>query len=284
MDISFLEKVIKISRPLFWIYLAGPFLLGYTAGAGDLKDFYSFGFLYSLAYFLVPANIFLYGVNDIADKDTDRYNLKKTYKENKYRFNQLNLYLVSIFISIILSIPLFLFGNTLSNLILITFFALGFFYSVPPIRFKARPILDFLSNCLYAFPGIYGYALKTNHLPDFIYILAAFSWCFAMHLFSAIPDIKPDTKAKLCTSAVKFGEKNSLILCSLFWLLTASIVLYQKNAFFPLIIYPIIPIYILVRKLDVSKVYWKFPYLNLFIGFYLFFVTVHLKNLNLFSK
>ncbi|MCS7092723.1 MAG: prenyltransferase [Patescibacteria group bacterium] len=283
MDITSIKTVFKISRPLFWIYLAGPFLVGYTAGITNLEEFYSFIFFYGLAYFLVPANLFLYGTNDLSDKDTDKYNPKKTNKENKYKFNQLNLYLTSIFISLLMAIPLFLIGNRLSSLILIAFFVLGFFYSVHPIRFKSKPILDFLSNCLYAIPGLYGYVLTTNKIPDLRYISASFVWCFSMHLFSAIPDIKPDTKAGLQTSAVKLGERKSLLLCSFFWLVTTAILINKSILFIPSIIYPIIPIYTLLKKSNISKIYWMFPFLNFFVGGYLFFLTLHLKGISFFN-
>ena len=75
------KQIIKLSRPRFWLYLAGPYLVGMAYSAQTAKQFYSFDFLYPLFYFLIPANMFLYGINDLFDKDTDKLNAKKISKE-----------------------------------------------------------------------------------------------------------------------------------------------------------------------------------------------------------
>lgn len=279
MDFTNIKTILILSRPRFWIYLAGTFLIAYTSGISNISHYYSFNFVYGFIYFLIPANIFLYGVNDLADKDTDKYNKKKSKIENRLQNNQSKIYLLSIITSLILSIPLFVTGNYFSNIFLAGFFLLGYFYSCPPIRFKSKIYLDFLSNCLYVFPGIVGYSLITNSFPNHIFLSASFLWCFAMHLFSAVPDIVPDTKAGLNTSAVHLGYKNSLILCSLFWSVTFYLTISKSLLFLPLIIYPILPMYILTQKASIDKTYWKFPIINMVIGGYIYFVTIYINKI-----
>jgi len=42
-------------------------------------------------YFFVPANVFLYGINDAFDADIGRENPKKTGRETRYRGDSLTL-------------------------------------------------------------------------------------------------------------------------------------------------------------------------------------------------
>ncbi len=79
---NYLKFIFKISRPRFWLYLAGPYLLGYAAGVNNLNDFISAKFAVYFLFFLIIANIFLYGVNDYFDNDTDQYNDKKITHEH----------------------------------------------------------------------------------------------------------------------------------------------------------------------------------------------------------
>ena len=74
LDAPFLIKVI---RPRFWLYIFGPYLVGLAAGASSRVDFLRFDALLFGLYFLFPANLLIYGINDIFDFETDRRNPKK---------------------------------------------------------------------------------------------------------------------------------------------------------------------------------------------------------------
>ncbi len=70
--------LIKISRPRFWIYELGTFFIGYLLAAKSLSDFYNnIDFIIFFIYFLFPANLLIYGINDIFDYETDKINPKK---------------------------------------------------------------------------------------------------------------------------------------------------------------------------------------------------------------
>jgi 4-hydroxybenzoate polyprenyltransferase len=162
------------------------------------------------------------------------------------------------------------------------FFILATFYSTPPLRFKAKPFLDFSSNILYAIPGIIGYVLLSNSFPSWPVLLALFCWTSAMHLFSAIPDIEADAKAKLTTTAVLLGEQPSLLLCFVFWFLTALIPIiygYALPLTLLLWIYPGLIIIAWGRKLNLAKVYWWFPYITGTLGFISYWYFFILKLL-----
>ncbi len=74
--------LLKVSRPRFWSYVFGPYLVGVVCGAADRTDLMGVGPAMFALYFLFPANLLIYGVNDIFDYDTDKLNTKKdTYEE-----------------------------------------------------------------------------------------------------------------------------------------------------------------------------------------------------------
>jgi 4-hydroxybenzoate polyprenyltransferase len=226
---------------------------------------------------MIPANIFLYGVNDISDKDTDMFNPKKDEKE--YRAaekDRRNLYLL-VSLSLIYGIVLIIFSqpDLIATMMFISWMLLSIFYSVKPLRFKAMPILDFSSNILYVIPALLAFYQVTLIIPSILPVIAAFMWTSAMQIFSAIPDIEADRKANLKTTAVMVGERVSLILCLLFWGIFAGILVFVTpwNAPWNLLmfIYPAIPLYLLIRpSVSIERAYWYFPYYTGLFGMILF--------------
>lgn len=192
---------------------------------------------------------------------------KEHLAENKERTQLRNIVIISLIISLIM---VAFQKTTTLTLLLLLFIFLSVFYSTPPLRFKAKPFIDFLSNILYIVPGIYAYNQATGKLPELIIILGLFTWAMAMHLFSAIPDINPDKKAKLKTTAVVIGKNNSLILCTILWtffsisLLTTTLPIVFKILAF---IYPLMPFFLLFSKANIEKTYWYYPYINTIAGF-----------------
>ncbi len=263
--------LLKLSRPRFWLYLAGPFAVGYVAGIQSLVDFAKGEFVFWLVFFLLPANIFLYGINDYFDEDTDKFNDKKGDKEVLVNTKQRQWVKSIITIIFLLSFPLSIVLPPVAAGVFLIFLFLGSFYSAPPIRFKARPGLDALSNVLYIMPGIMGYFLANQTLPSLSIFIAGASWSAAMHLFSAIPDIESDKQAGLKTTAVTVGFFWSLMLCFIFWSISAGLMLYNNwlgNLSWVGVIYLLIPIFVWQSKNQkiINKVYWLFPYVNAIVG------------------
>lgn len=262
------RTVFRFSRPRFWLYLAGPFIVGSAFGlsVGSFSPLTLFG----LFYFLFPVNIFLYGVNDFFDASIDEKNPKKKSYEKSMPKSQRHLYQWSILASVLFSFPLFLFGNQISVTLLFIFFFLAFFYSANPLRFKTKPILDFMSNVLYAFPGFIGYALLTNSYPSFLVFFAAACWTGAMHLFSAVVDIDADRKARIQTSATFFGRQRSLIICSFLWFVSAGVATIISPYLFIGFVYMFFPVLVYTHKVRIEWMYTKFPFINAILGFVLF--------------
>lgn len=278
-----ITTILKISRPKFWGYLGGTFLVGYTLGIHSLNDFYTPTFFYLLVFFLIPANLYLYGINDLFDQDTDKHNPKKRTREHllvKKETQSLVFLLVISFL--IMLITLFILPTLSTKLFLLSFIFLATFYSAPPLRFKTKPILDSTSNILYTFPGLIGYLVLYPQSINWLIVLATFCWAGAMHLFSAIPDIDADTKANLNTTAIYLGLKYALIVCFLLWAAFAFIIIIQSNLnpVFKLatLIYPLIPLVLLFKpSLSISKIYWYFPWINNLLGFGLFILLISKK-------
>jgi lycopene elongase/hydratase (dihydrobisanhydrobacterioruberin-forming) len=265
-----LKYAFKISRFRFWLYTAGTFVVGFCLAAQNIETFFMPEYYLFLFYFFFPANIFIYGINDYWDQKTDELNPKKGTKEEKLTKKKKKSLKKIIWASIIFSFALFFVLDFVAILLLVIFLFLSYFYSAPPLRFKSIPFVDFSSNMLYIMPGIFGYYLSAGALPPLILILAGYFHIAAMHLFSAIPDIKYDKKANVKTTATIIGYYSSLILCFIFWNLLSFIVITLSffNPFsFVILIYPLIVLALLIsKKLDINKVYWYFPYINSFLG------------------
>lgn len=269
-----IRRLLSISRPRFWLYLLGPFLVGYAASFRTTSDFLTLQFWYSFFFFLLPANIFLYGVNDFFDQDTDIHNDKKGTKEYRMKQSDKRFYANATLGAFLFSIPLFLFLNPVPRYTLVLFFLLAFFYSAPPLRLKAKPFLDFLSNVLYILPGVIFYLQLTDKTVSPAIVVASACWTAAMHLYSAIPDIAADKKVGLVTTAVLLGEKNSLLFCTVLWGITAFIASGLSAIFAITWVYPMITALVYSRLLPLEKIYWYFPWVNAGLGFILFWYVV----------
>ncbi len=270
----------KVSRVRFWLYLGGTYLIGYIIGLNNIfapvTALLDPWFLVHVFFFMLPANIFLYGVNDISDKDTDMFNPKKEDREYKaLEKDRLKLYALvstSFLYGIVLII---LQSDLIAAILFFSWMLLSVAYSVKPFRFKAVPILDFTSNFLYVIPAMLAYYQVTTIIPPFLPLFAAFLWTSAMQLFSAIPDIEADKAANVKTTAVIVGAKASLILCLIFWGVFAFILVGLVQWNWPwnlmMIVYPLIPLYLLFRpEADIERVYWYYPIYTGIFGMVLF--------------
>ena len=273
---------IKLSRFRFWLYLGGTYIVGYAFGTHQPSDFFNFSFLFHLFYFLLPANLFLYGVNDYFDRDTDIFNSKKKEKEILASKKNLKYIKTAILCSLAFSLVVLFIETNFERILFVVFLLLSYFYSANPVRFKSKPIFDFLSNILYAMPGVIGYYQTSVQLPTLIATIGMFSWTSAMHLFSAIPDIESDKKANLKTTAVLLGKKKSLLLCFFFWTFFCAVV-FLNNFFSPFyllcLIYPLLAIIpLFYPNANIEKIYWIFPFVNGLMGFIFFLLIISYKG------
>ena len=268
---SMIRWLIKISRPRFWVYITGPFLIGVVAAV----PIQSWPLIILLGvYFTFPANLLIYGINDIFDYETDKHNPKKISYETLVKPKEqkkLWRWIAITNVPFLLLLPLL--GNN-GRWAIAGFLFFGVFYSMPPIRAKIRPLLDSVFNVLYIFPGIVGYAVVSKTLPSLYICLAAAFWCMAMHAYSAVPDIEADRKAKIDTIATKLGKTGTLLFCLACYGLAAGLTISVLGQFSiaAAILYGFMMIVTLRAKNahSVMKLYSLFPYINMGVGMALF--------------
>jgi len=261
------------------LYLGGTYLVGYAAGASSLGQLASVSFGGHLLFFLVPANLLLYGLNDLFDADTDAANPKKEDKEHRVVAEERRIVAIGVTACTgLLVLLIAVASSTFERFMLLAFLALSVGYSVPPLRFKARPLLDSASNVLYALPGFLAYYQASGKMPSVNALVAAWCWTAAMHLFSAVPDIESDKRVRITTSAVLLGWRGSLISCCVLWAVAAAALL-ASGALWPWsllgVVYPSIPLGLLFGSpSSVERVYWRFPVINGVVGGIGFFLAV----------
>ncbi|WP_256687232.1 prenyltransferase [Halococcus qingdaonensis] len=257
--------LLRLSRPRFWFYLAGPVVVGVAYGAESPTGLFAPIALALFAYFLVPANVFLYGVNDVFDADIDERNPKKDDREVRYTGNKTVLAAVIVSGLLVLGFVPVLTPASLAVLALFVFLAVE--YSAPPLRFKTTPLLDSISNGLYVLPGVIAYTAVAGELPPIAAVSGGWLWTMGMHTFSAIPDIDPDRAAGIRTTATALGERRTYGYCALCWLAAAvSFAFVHVLLAVLLLAYPVLVFAIARSSIDVDRAYWWYPAVNTLVG------------------
>lgn len=265
-----LRVLIERSRPRFWLYLAGPVLVGAVYGASSPAGLVDLGLVALIGYFFVPGNLFLYGVNDVFDAEIDRENPKKAGRETRYRGDAITKW--GVVVSAILGLALLPVLPIGAAPWLVGFLVLGTIYSAPPVRLKARPLLDSVSNGLYVLPGAAAYVVVAGTAPPALAVVGGWLWAMAMHTFSAIADIEPDRRAGIRTTATVLGHRYALGYCGLVWLLAAVLfALLDGRLGLVFSAYPLLLGAITVSGVSVSRAYWRYPAVNAVAGMALTF-------------
>ncbi|MFC3477127.1 prenyltransferase [Halobacterium litoreum] len=260
-----LRYLVTLSRPRFWLYLAGPVLVGVSYAAADVPELFSAPAVALFAYFLVPANVYLYGVNDVFDRDVDEANPKKEGREARFRGGRAVTAVVAVSGALLLALAPVV--PAVAYPWLAGWFLLATEYSAPPFRFKTTPFLDSLSNGLYVLPGAAAYAAVAGQHPPLLAVAGGWLWAMGMHTFSAIPDIEPDRDAGIRTTATALGERRTYAYCAACWLAAAGVfalVDWRLGAL--LLAYPVLVFGIVRSSIDVDRAYWWYPYVNTLVG------------------
>ncbi|PSQ57248.1 lycopene elongase [Halobacteriales archaeon SW_8_68_21] len=236
-----LRYLLVLSRPRFWLYLAGPVAVGVTYGIDAVSGLFTPVTVALAAYFLVPANVFLYGVNDVFDADIDELNPKKEDREARWRGSR--FVVVAVVAAGALGLATLAITPRVAWPYLLGFLVLAVGYSAPPARFKTTPFLDSLSNGLYALPGA------------------------AAYTFSAIPDIEPDRAAGIDTTATLLGEGRTYAYCFAAWTAAAAAFWLVDPRLGSLLgVYPLFVAWVARSSVSVDRAYWWFPALNTVVG------------------
>jgi len=222
---------IAILRPLLFIPVWTMLFLGYYKGlGGEAANYISLPIIGKISFVLRPDNEILltlllysllmgavYILNQMSDSHTDEINGKLYLVAQGYIKESRLKIQIGILFSFSVIIAFLQFPRMYLYLILLSI-VLGVLYSVPPVRFKGRPILDLLANAsgfgvlAFAVGWTSRFALSKEMiigcLPYVVCISAAF-------INTTIPDIKGDVQNDDITTGAFLGIRKSCILSTL---------------------------------------------------------------------
>lgn len=263
--VEHLRYLLVLSRPRFWLYLAGPVVVGIAVAATTVEELFLPTAVVLFGYFLLPANVLLYGVNDIFDADVDTENPKKDDKEARWQGDR--VVTAAVVASGLLCVGLLAITPAAAWPWLVGFLILAIQYSAPPLRFKTTPILDSVSNGLYILPGIAAYVVVAGSQPPVLAVVGAWLWTMGMHTFSAIPDITPDRAAGIQTTATALGARRTYGYVGGCWIGAAvAFGTVDPRLGALLAVYPVFVGWVVGSTVAVERAYWWFPALNTVVG------------------
>jgi 4-hydroxybenzoate polyprenyltransferase len=214
---------IRLTRPIAWIVFLLPVMVGFDLGAS--KDTLPGLVIFGLgAIFFVLC--FGFSANALGDIDVDIYHDGRT-KDMDLSRQPLVTGEISIR-QVKLLCLLFLVGSLLCAilvglyfvLIIIVLDAIGFIYSLPPIRLKKRPIGDIMCNALLGvFFFLAGMTIGKAYV-NLLLVIIVFLIASNFYIPTVMTDYEFDKKVGLRTSAVVYGG-NRLIIGM--YILTAAI-------------------------------------------------------------
>ena len=207
------SKYFRLLRPVAWITFLLPFSIGF--GLGSTSDIILLQVLNSFIAFSSWMS-FSFILNALADKNVDKLHDGRSKDMNlAYQsivtgeISEKNAILFSI-IFLIISIVSAFFVNTLFFFLILIVDVVGYIYSMPPMRFKAKPIGDILCNS--AAGGlifIAGLSIGGENMHPLI-IIGSFLMTSIFYIPTIVTDYEFDKKANLRTSAIYFTPKKLL--------------------------------------------------------------------------
>ncbi len=212
-------RLLHISRPVLWINTVGTAVVGVWL-TGNLWRWEA---LPVILWLTLPFNLLIYGVNDIFDQETDAKNPRKgTLEGARITSGEVRVIRRGVLIANVPFLLYFLLFLPAGAIFWMLSYALLFvFYSAPPLRFKARPYFDSLSNAAYAFPLVF-VPLALGEPTLWPAAVGLMVWSAAKHTFDAVQDVDEDRKVGISTTAVRL-EPKGVVLWSGFWWTLATI-------------------------------------------------------------
>ncbi|MCK4332919.1 MAG: UbiA prenyltransferase family protein [Thermoplasmatales archaeon] len=218
------SKYIRLLRPIAWITFLFPLSAGFGLGVTSKSN--PFHVIFAFIAFICWMS-FCFVINAIGDKEVDKFHDGRSKDMNLAHQPLVTGEITekeALYIGMI-----FLFSSLLFAWLISYFFFLlmlivdvfGYVYSMPPMRFKTKPIRDILCNALSAGAiFIAGLSIGGANMNP-VMILAAFIMASIFYIPTVVTDHEFDKKVGLKTSAVFFGPKKIL---QAMYLLTAVVV------------------------------------------------------------
>jgi 4-hydroxybenzoate polyprenyltransferase len=171
-----------------------------------------------LIWLTLPFNLLIYGVNDVFDQETDAKNPRKGSLEGAKILPE---EVLPIWRGVLLTnVPFLIYFVSVmpyrAALWILLYAVLFVGYSAPPLRFKARPYLDSLSNAAYAFPLVF-VPLALESPVVWPAALGLMAWSAAKHTFDASQDVDEDRRVGIKTTAVRLSIKGVVLWSGAWW-------------------------------------------------------------------
>ena len=273
MNKSLPESKFRLIRMLDFFFLLRPvllipywtfFLLGYYQAL--VNDKLGLRIIWPLQWEVIPILLvgtlffgIVYILNQITDREADKINDKLFFIPRGIISIQAAYTEASVLFAISLVVLLLMKIDPLRLLLVSSILIVGIFYSVKPFRFKARPVVDALSNCL-----VYGWTIfalgwmmvtgddfwegSRQALPYICAVMAVF-------LNTTLVDIKGDRAEGLCTTGIWLGETTSSILSVVFIALAIGLSIWLGNWIVLIPAVVSLPLYVLAAIRKTKKSY-----------------------------
>ncbi|MBU6141939.1 UbiA family prenyltransferase [Patescibacteria group bacterium] len=242
-----LSRIIRISRfPHFWVWSSGFFLLGGIL-ANKGASFGELPYLLLFLWFTVPANIFLNGLNDIFDYETDRRNPRKQALEPTIALEERRSVSAVAAVSLLPAFLLFPFISNLTALLVVVWILVVGAYNIPPFRFKQYPVTDILFGGVghYMLISMIGYAAAINKMPGAYLIFLGILFMAGGHCLGAALDMSYDAAAGIQNSIVRLGSEQKGLALSLTFYIFFLLLLVFGGFYFIALLGSIFPVFIL---------------------------------------
>lgn len=221
------RQMLSVSRPALWVNTVGVLVTGLWL-SGQLYTLQPVFWL-TLLYLTLPYNLLIYGLNDLSDQAEDALSPRKGgwqgARLDAAEARPLLAWILALNVPFLLALAFLLPPAALLTLLLSAALFAG--YSLPPVRFKARPLLDGLSNVAYALPLALPALLLGRPVP-ILALLALCAYSVGKHAFDAAQDSESDRKAGLNTTAVWLGVRGTA-LYALGWFVLAGALLWPLS-------------------------------------------------------
>lgn len=192
------KLLLVTSRPIFWLGTIPIYYGGVLAGGT------AWGFLtwWGLWFVTFPLSLIIFGLNDIADIESDAINARKGGIEgNVLQKKNTGFIIQSIILVAGLSLlPFWVYGRRLSLFIIFSMYFLAYAYSLKPWRLKSRPFLDSLSNAFGVFlVSLLGFSHSAQTVRE-LFSFPFVTWMltlsvFAVHAMTTLIDYDVDKRA-----------------------------------------------------------------------------------------
>ena len=196
-------------------------------------------------------------MNQIFDKKSDQINNKLFLLNGRFDIEFANN--VHNFLLLISILILLVFDWKVSMLGLLIYF-IGYVYNKEPFEFKKSPIYGFLCNVLTGFLLLFsGFMHSMNSFMDVLdinFLICSVPYIFlfaAVSVLSHIPDIEGDKDGSRNTLAIKLGIRKSVLLSTLFVLMSFFISLLIKDPLASTALITIIPFFMYALFRGYSK-------------------------------